>query len=104
MGRHKISFNDHDKGEIIGLFKSGQSTKQIAKMYYVSEKTIRFRLKDWGVFEVRPRSCKYPQHIRFMIAGLRMNGVSNIALAEQYGISEATVKNYVIEYKQGLEE
>lgn len=102
MPRGKMKFSEQDMCDIIDMYREGCSTKHIAARYFVCAKTIRLRLKEWGEWEDRTRSHKYPKHKRFMIAGLRMNGVSNKALAEQYHISEATVKNYVIEYKEGL--
>lgn len=50
----KIKFNDIQKGEIIELYLSGKTSRQIANLFLVDKEVICNNLKSWGIILKSP--------------------------------------------------
>jgi len=83
--------------EFIDLAEKGCSRTEIAKLYEVSSSTVTKYIKLAGGMK-STGYARYAKRWRQM----RENGVLTGVIAEQYGVSNTTVRRVIREYKKGL--
>lgn len=100
MGRFEarnrlVKFSD----DVIGMYKTGASTRTIAAKYKVSRLTVETFLKRRGVF--KSKVVIVDRKTKLEAVRKRKAGALIRDLAEEYSIAQSTVSKWVSQHKEG---